>query len=441
MSWFSKLFEKKSASHPYGLSVHRIVNSYDGYDFSQALKSAFEKQNFVSDYDSYQLYDASTNLATAVTHIYKGVQKLRPILYDKRMDQYLKHTDQSIINFLLDGVYGPSGYSNMMAEAAMSYALTGNVYFDIMGNVNREPAAIRCLKPFDISIDLDNDDIAKLYRASNGYGGQMTYNRKSKTDFRYYAGTMNELIHIMDVTGTHRGRGANPVNSIVKNCLSSISAVDHNNALLNNGARPSGALMADKDENLTDKQFSYMKSELENQYTGSSKAGRPMLLEGGLKWVEMSISPKDLDFKELLQSNAKEIIARYMLSLSSITMDGATFNNMAVSRVNDFDKAIEPIATAIFDGLDDALLPRFGLDTDRYKITYNPESAPALIERDIQKGERMANTGVFTYNEIRTQFGKEPLADGGDNVYAPQGLQVIGQDAYTGDQTERSDDD
>ena len=73
-----------------------------------------------------------------------------------------------------------------------------------------------------------------------------------------------------------------------------------NKALLDNSARPSGALVYAGPEgaHLTDEQFSRLKEELEENFSGATNAGRPLLLEGGLDWKALSLSPKDMDFTE-----------------------------------------------------------------------------------------------------------------------------------------------
>jgi len=72
-----------------------------------------------------------------------------------------------------------------------------------------------------------------------------------------------------------------------------------NKALLDNSARPSGALVyTARDGNLSPDQFERLKSELEAGFQGAAHAGRPMLLEGGLDWKSMSLTPKDMDFIE-----------------------------------------------------------------------------------------------------------------------------------------------
>jgi HK97 family phage portal protein len=81
-----------------------------------------------------------------------------------------------------------------------------------------------------------------------------------------------------------------------------------NKALLDNSARPSGALVyAARDGNLTVEQYDRLKAELEHGFQGAARAGRPLLLEGGLDWKSMSLSPKDMDFIEAKHVAAREI--------------------------------------------------------------------------------------------------------------------------------------
>jgi HK97 family phage portal protein len=81
-----------------------------------------------------------------------------------------------------------------------------------------------------------------------------------------------------------------------------------NKALLDNSARPSGALVyTARDGNLTAEQYDRLKSELEQGFQGAARAGRPLLLEGGLDWKSMSLTPRDMDFIEAKHVAAREI--------------------------------------------------------------------------------------------------------------------------------------
>src|SRR4029079_9685812 len=81
-----------------------------------------------------------------------------------------------------------------------------------------------------------------------------------------------------------------------------------NKALLDNSARPSGALVyAAANGPMTDDQFTRLKGELETSFQGARAAGRPLLLEGGLDWKPLSLTPKDMDFIEAKNVAAREI--------------------------------------------------------------------------------------------------------------------------------------
>ena len=79
-------------------------------------------------------------------------------------------------------------------------------------------------------------------------------------------------------------------------------------SLLDNSARPSGALVyAGADGALSDEQFGRLKAELDENFSGARNAGRPLLLEGGLDWKPLSLSPKDMDFAQAKHDAAREI--------------------------------------------------------------------------------------------------------------------------------------
>ncbi|MFB9951353.1 phage portal protein [Rhizobium puerariae] len=87
------------------------------------------------------------------------------------------------------------------------------------------------------------------------------------------------------------------------------AAAAWNKALLDNSARPSGALVYQPKDggNLSADQYERLKEELEAGYSGAVNAGRPLLLEGGLDWKSMGLSPKDMDFIEARNGAARDI--------------------------------------------------------------------------------------------------------------------------------------
>ena len=87
----------------------------------------------------------------------------------------------------------------------------------------------------------------------------------------------------------------------------------HNVNLLQNGARPSGAVVfKPRDESgmnvqLSESQRQQVINDLDMRFSGSQNAGRAMLLEG-FDWKEMGLSPKDMDFLQLKNMSTRDIV-------------------------------------------------------------------------------------------------------------------------------------
>ena len=104
-----------------------------------------------------------------------------------------------------------------------------------------------------------------------------------------------------------------------------------NKALLDNAARPSGALVHDSGDGaalLAAEQFERLRAELEAHFSGAANAGRPLLLEGGLKWQAMSLTPADMDFVGLKAAAAREIALAFGVPPMLLGLPGdATYAN------------------------------------------------------------------------------------------------------------------
>src|SRR3546814_19956483 len=62
---------------------------------------------------------------------------------------------------------------------------------------------------------------------------------------------------------------------------------------------------------------------MEAAFQGAGNAGRPMLLEGGLKWQAMSMTPADMDLVGLKAAAAREIALAFGLPPMLMRMPGA----------------------------------------------------------------------------------------------------------------------
>ena len=126
-----------------------------------------------------------------------------------------------------------------------------------------------------------------------------------------------------------------------------------NKAMLDNSARPSGALVyAAGDGQLTAEQFERLKAELEQSYQGAANAGRPMVLEGGLDWKEMGYQPKDMDFIEAKDAAAREIALAFGVPPMLLGIPGDnTFANYMEANRSFWRQTVLPLASRMAEAM------------------------------------------------------------------------------------------
>ncbi len=135
-----------------------------------------------------------------------------------------------------------------------------------------------------------------------------------------------------------------------------------NKALLDNSARPSGALVYQAKEggNLTTEQYERLKQELEQGFTGATRAGRPLLLEGGLDWKAMALTPKDMDFIEAKNGAAREIALAFGVPPMLLGIPGDnTYSNYQEANRAFWRVTVLPLLGRIADALGNWLGPAF----------------------------------------------------------------------------------
>ncbi len=141
------------------------------------------------------------------------------------------------------------------------------------------------------------------------------------------------------------------------------AAASWNKALLDNSARPSGALVYQPKEggNLTAAQYERLKAELAEGYSGPARAGRPMVLEGGLDWKAMGLSPREMDFAEAKNGAARDIALAFGVPPMLLGIPGDnTYANYAEANRAFWRLTILPLISRTAQTLSAWLEPAFG---------------------------------------------------------------------------------
>lgn len=206
----------------------------------------------------------------------------------------------------------------------------------------------------------------------------------------------------------------------------------HNNsskwnlALIQNGGKPSGVLyQEDAEEVLTEAQFQTLKQQVDEQYTGAENAGRPLLLEGGLKWDRMGLSPSDMDWSGGKKLSAAEIATAFGVPPQMVGVtDAQTYANYQEARQSLWEDTVIPTHRELLGELNRWLTPRFG---DDLELKQDLDQVPALEAKRRAKFESIQKADFLSVNEKREAFGKDTV-QGGDVIFVNANMLPLDSD-------------
>tara|TARA_R110002073_G_scaffold7307_2_gene41680 strand:+ start:1266 stop:3293 length:2028 start_codon:yes stop_codon:yes gene_type:complete len=344
---------------------------------------------------------------------------------------------------LLDLLYNPSPTQSQVEwfQGLYSYLLiSGNNYMLSVGGDNTPPTELYNLRPDRIKIQTGQRAMPTAY----------DYIISGQTVERYevdQATGDSKIKHIKMFNPLDDYYGMSPIQASSVDIDQHNLANKHNVNLLQNGARPSGAVIFNpKDETggnvqLSENQRSQLQSDINSRFSGTNNAGRPMLLEGDFDWKEMGLSPKDMDFIQLKNMSAKDIALVYGVPSQLIGIpDSQTYSNFAEAKLALYNETIIPLLDKIQGDLNEWLVPQF--NDEALELRYDIDSIPAMAEQRRRVFESVTagvKDGILTRNEAREQLGYEPI-DGADSLMVPANLMPLNIANEETDEEDRGED-
>ncbi len=273
--------------------------------------------------------------------------------------------------------------------------IAGNVYIQAVSPMGEAPRELHLLRPDRVTILAGRGGVPAAYRYQVG---------ENATDFPVDSITgVSRVLHIKEFHPNDDWYGLSPVEAAAYSIDQHNQSSAWNQALLQNGARPSGALVVRAGDGgsgqLTEDQYYRIKTQVDEQFSGSHNAGRPLLLEGGLDWREMSLSPKDMDFLEARNAAAREIALAFGVppQLLGITGDN-TYANLAEARLALWEQTILPMLDNTLSSLNGWLCPMFD---HRLTLSADTESISALSPRRESLWSRVKDADFLSADEKR----------------------------------------
>lgn len=176
-------------------------------------------------------------------------------------------------------------------------------------------------------------------------------------------------------------------------------------SLLDNSARPSGALVYKgvAGERLSRDQIDRLKQELEEGFTGPARAGRPMVLEGGLDWKTMGLSPSDMDFTQGRREAARDIALAFGVPPMLLGIPGDnTYANYAEANRAFWRQTIIPLVTRTAHKLSQWLS---SFAEEEIVLRPDLDAVPALSTERTALWQRLEQASFLTDEERRHLAG------------------------------------
>lgn len=213
--------------------------------------------------------------------------------------------------------------------------------------------------------------------------------------------------------------GFSPLQAAIRAWQTENLGADWNYALLNNAARPAGAVVAPT--TVGDDSYDRLKAELRESYAGAKNAGTPLFLEGGLQWEPMGLTPMEMDFLAGLRDAAIRICRVYHIAPEIIGVpDAKTYNSLAEARKAMWQEAALPLLDRLRDSYNQRVAPHFG---ERIFVDYDRDQIDAIQEDQGKVWDKLNRTRFLSTNEKRVAAGYEtyedPMADVPESVMNP----------------------
>lgn len=148
---------------------------------------------------------------------------------------------------------------------------------------------------------------------------------------------------------------------------------------------------------------------MEAGFEGAANAGRPMLLDGGLKWQAMSLTPADMDFVALKGAAAREIALAFGVPPMLLGLPGDnTYANYREANRALWRLAILPLAGKILGGIAQGL----SAWREGASLAVDLDRAPALSEDREKLWAQVTAADFLSPEEKRAMLGIGPFSQG-----------------------------
>jgi HK97 family phage portal protein len=288
--------------------------------------------------------------------------------------------------------------ANFLEAIAINLLLAGNAYIlKLRVGERGKPVSLTLLRPDLVQVHWSNEIDYYEYASSKKYDPA-------------------DVIHIREYNPLNPFLGLSRLRVAEMGIEADNEAHIWNLKLLRNNMRLEGVFKVD--QKLTEQQLEALQKRLEN-YEGALNAGKAMVLQAGMDWKQMSISPKDMDWINAIKQNRREICAVFGVPPELLgDAQQKTYSNYKEARRAFYQETVIPFAQLLFAGLTKGLASEWG---DDLVIDFDRDAIDALQEDRAEQYNYLNTAWWLSVNEKReaTKYSNVP---GGDQIMIPANL-------------------
>lgn len=289
-------------------------------------------------------------------------------------------------------------------EALAGYLkLNGNAYLWLnVISPNVPPAELWVLRPDRVVAIPDKEKLVKGYVYSVD-GNNLFFDA-------------TEVVHFKTFHPLNDYYGLSAIESLAMAAESDFKQAGWNKNFFGEGnAKPQGAIAYS--EMVSDPDWDRIKTEIKDQFGGQQR--RTMMLrgagKGGVQWLQMGLTQKEMEFMAGRQFNKEEIWATLAPGLTQIMDKNTTEANSAAGEKTFREYCIWPLLQRIGEKMDARILPRYG------ENLLGEFAEIRVRDRILELQERAAFALVHTIDEVRAEYdGDDPLPDARGALLAAQ---------------------
>ena len=243
---------------------------------------------------------------------------------------------------------------------------------------------------------------------SCSYTPSDTYEESTVKQYQF-----SELMIWAEYNPLFRWRGLSPLYSAAYSIDTLNEYAKSNKAMLENGMTPSGVLWTDSE--VSDTSFNRLQEQFNGKYAGAKNSGKPMILDGGLKWQGMSFSPRDMEFVSGKRLSQLDVCQVLRVPPQIIGIEGSqTFANYEQARAAFYEDEVIPMVNGLLSELLGFLRKDFKLPPT-YKLIVDTDGITALEPRRAERNKVIDGLTSLKVDEKRAAMGYQST-EGGDVI-------------------------